>query len=125
MTNPFPVEQHPINPVVKARWVEALRSGNFKKGKGSLKENDRYCCLGVLTEIQGVNIKETYPNPEMRETSDILDKVNPGLLHNTCAILAGFNDDGFVFSNNVNRTYELPKKKNRFKQIADLIEKYL
>ncbi len=41
-------------------WVEALRSGKFKKGWGSLKHifQDKnecvHCCLGVLGEINGV-----------------------------------------------------------------------
>lgn len=38
-------------------WVEALESANYEQGKGELvvKENNniRYCCLGVLCQIQG------------------------------------------------------------------------
>jgi len=36
------------------KWVTALRSGEFKQGKSLLKTgNDEYCCLGVLSHIQG------------------------------------------------------------------------
>lgn len=38
------------HPIIK-EWVEALRSGKFKQGKGYLKADDCYCCLGVLCEI--------------------------------------------------------------------------
>ena len=34
-------------------WVAALRSGNYKQGRGQLRVNDEYCCLGVLCTIQG------------------------------------------------------------------------
>lgn len=32
-------------------WVSALRSGKYRKAKGSLKQNGGYCCLGVLTNL--------------------------------------------------------------------------
>lgn len=36
-------------------WVQALRSGEFKQGTGSLHsrpgDEDRYCCLGVACEV--------------------------------------------------------------------------
>lgn len=33
------------------KWVEALRSGEFKQVKGRLKTVDGYCCLGVVCEL--------------------------------------------------------------------------
>jgi hypothetical protein len=41
---------------LKQKWLDALRSGNYRQGQDCLKqENDRgrvwYCCLGVLAEI--------------------------------------------------------------------------
>lgn len=36
------------------KWVDALRSGEFKQSKGALKRgNNTYCCLGVACEISG------------------------------------------------------------------------
>lgn len=38
----------------KAKWCTALRSGEYKQGKGFLKTLDgEYCCLGVLAELDG------------------------------------------------------------------------
>jgi hypothetical protein len=38
---------------VKARWLDALRSGKYKQGTGALKTSDgRYCCLGVLCTVE-------------------------------------------------------------------------
>ena len=41
------------------KWVEALRSGRYKQGKGALCYNkDKYCCLGVLCEVAGLRYKK-------------------------------------------------------------------
>lgn len=44
----------------KKRWMDALRSGEYKQTRGILKWTDadgesHYCCLGVLCEIAGLN----------------------------------------------------------------------
>jgi hypothetical protein len=49
---------HMMSPELKAKWVEALRSGKFKQCRGGLVEGgfsapDAYCCLGVLWAIEG------------------------------------------------------------------------
>lgn len=36
---------------VKKQWVDALRSGRFAQGVGCLNHADKYCCLGVLSEL--------------------------------------------------------------------------
>lgn len=40
-----------LDPEVKAKWVEALRSGKYKQGRYNLHYKDTYCCLGVLCEV--------------------------------------------------------------------------
>jgi hypothetical protein len=40
---------------LKKRWVEALRSGWYRQGRGCLRRNnkgaDEHCCLGVLCDL--------------------------------------------------------------------------
>lgn len=38
---------------LKTKWLEALRSGDFKQGASALSKNGKHCCLGVLCEIAG------------------------------------------------------------------------
>lgn len=49
-----------MNKEIKEKWVTALRSSEYKKGRGRLKDTrgqeTTYCCLGVLCEIY---LKET------------------------------------------------------------------
>lgn len=44
-----------MKPEVKTIWVEALKSGEYKQGRGSLHytvgTDDLFCCLGVLCDL--------------------------------------------------------------------------
>lgn len=40
-----------MDPDVKRRWLEALRSGRYEQANGYLSINGGYCCLGVLCEV--------------------------------------------------------------------------
>lgn len=47
-----------MNKVLKSKWLKALRSGRYKQGDSYLRLSynrapARYCCLGVLAQIQG------------------------------------------------------------------------
>lgn len=43
-----------MNPDIKAQWVAALRSGEYKQGRDRLRRGDEFCCLGVLCHLAGV-----------------------------------------------------------------------
>ena len=32
-------------------WAKTLKSGKYKQGQGYLRQNDAYCCLGVLCDV--------------------------------------------------------------------------
>lgn len=42
-----------MNNEIKQRWVSALRSGEYKQARGSLRRDNRFCCLGVLCDLYG------------------------------------------------------------------------
>lgn len=48
---------HTDKPENMKLWVEALRSGEYKQGKGQLaiRKEDTFCCLGVACEIAAKN----------------------------------------------------------------------
>lgn len=96
-----------MNAQLKAKWVEALRSGKFKQGSGWLERNEAYCCLGVLCAIQDDEWKLHWTNDSMY-TESLPDYLNAGLAETDRHELAGMNDGGKPFS-----------------EIADFIEKNL
>ena len=36
---------------IATRWVEALRSGDYKQTTNALRRGDSFCCLGVLCNL--------------------------------------------------------------------------
>jgi len=53
ITNQEEFNNRPLLPLdIKTKWLEALRSGKYQKGECELLNNNKYCCLGVLCEIQ-------------------------------------------------------------------------
>lgn len=50
-----------MNAELKAKWLEALRSGKYKQGKGALRSaQNEFCCLGVLCDIVASDRWRTY-----------------------------------------------------------------
>lgn len=94
----------------KAKWIAALRSGEYKQTKGHLHDENGYCCLGVLCEVtqpedwNGFHF-DGYPNgEEFREFFGLNPREETVLIH---------MNDGF----------EQPQKP--FSAIADWIEENL
>lgn len=41
-----------MDSTLKQEWITALRSGDYKQGKGGLKSTtNSFCCLGVLCDL--------------------------------------------------------------------------
>lgn len=63
------------------KWVSALESGTFRQCTGTLcdSKNSRltYCCLGVLSKIQGRLIKNNVSYEDKSETDVSLNDDNP------------------------------------------------
>lgn len=57
-----------MNAELKTKWLEALRSGKYEQGKHYLKEGGKYCCLGVLCEVAGLEseLNSVFDTSKMR-----------------------------------------------------------
>jgi hypothetical protein len=40
-----------MNPEIKAKWLEALRSGKYERTSSFLNDGRGMCCLGVLIDV--------------------------------------------------------------------------
>lgn len=87
-----------MDPIKKAEWISALRSGNYEQGQRYLKrEGDegrsKYCCLGVLRELVQPGC-DLYEN----EQSSVLNENHAcGLSEDQQRSLARMNDFGDSF----------------------------
>lgn len=59
----------------RVKWVEALRSGEYKQGKDQLRGGDRFCCLGVACEVSGLpyNPEDGALGDEVRDWLGLVD----------------------------------------------------
>lgn len=111
-----------LPPKFKAKWLDALRSGEYKQGRGALKVErfhkttgkalkPEYCCLGVACKIVGMSDEKINDATEPSDINGDTSKI-PYLLkenNNIITKLIDFNDT----------------EKLSFKQIAKYIEKNL
>jgi hypothetical protein len=99
-----------MDPALKAKWVEALRSGKFKQGTSYLQRENKFCCLGVLLKIQGFDIMAEMPTLDDRMTVTLPSGLNGGISFEICTDLGNRNDGSFN-----HQTHNFP-------EIADYIE---
>ena len=90
-----------MNEKTKGVWLEALRSGEYKQGKGALCKNGKFCCLGVLYDVAGKrweqelgSISWSVAESESYETAYLPDSVAHkfGITYDTQRALAKMND---------------------------------
>lgn len=51
-----------MDPEIKAKWLTALRSGKYQQGQNFLQRDDKFCCLGVLCEVMGLEATKSFEN---------------------------------------------------------------
>lgn len=117
-----------MNKKVKAKWLKALRSGEYEQGAYFLKINREgeafYCCLGVLCDLYRKETGKRWDKPSdeyptfMREISALPKKVMKW---------AGIKEQSGFFAYRSGKTDSLVRlndSRKSFKQIANIIEKY-
>lgn len=107
-----------MNPEIKAKWLEALRSGEYQQGRRSLHADGSYCCLGVLCDISNL---DTWKH----RVDGIYAYFDcEGFLPSTVADWAGLESRGAYGDEEVNHLAEDNDNGKSFLEIADIIEEY-
>lgn len=119
-----------MNPEIKQRWLTALRSGEYSQTRDKLKNEQGFCCLGVLCDLyskeKGVPWEEnggvySLRNPE--DEYDCSDTEIPEFIQEWAGV--DMNPD-LVFEDNIVTCIDANDDlKLNFNEIADLIEKEL
>jgi hypothetical protein len=102
-----------MDAAIKAKWVEALRSGKYQQAQEFLKvqvtpDMCSFCCLGVLQEVlaaDGVVIGKD-EDGELLDLDEATERL--GLTEKQQLDVSNMNDDGYPFD-----------------RIADHIERHL
>ena len=124
------MEFEKLDPEFKAKWVTALRSGEYKQGRGLLYTGEAYCCLGVAGRICGIPVEKLkekhYLTPEwfrddsLKNVPEILQHDALNLNRESCVHYLGYMNDGdkHHIYNPIGRQYS-------FNEIADWIDENL
>lgn len=113
-----------LDPKTKSKWLRALRSGKYRRGRNQLRTKENtFCCLGVLCEC----LKADY-QPEDGELPRILVH-EIDFPDRAQGALASLNDgtwnDGYTREwGDAPKGYK-PQKGAPFTVIADWIKKHL
>jgi hypothetical protein len=91
-----------MNPDIKQKWVEALRSGKFKQCRKVLRNDaGEMCCLGVLREIVSPGDTSSRNGTNELPTEDFLNSVGLSNKHDDyrqeASYYASENDGGCSF----------------------------
>ena len=113
-----------MNVEIGARWIQALESGRFRKGRCSLhvtagteidEANDSFCCLGVLCRLA------------VADGVDMKVGVEPGAKAGATGLKVGYDEAYGLLPESVrewagmeHELSDLPKPVNRFRTLADM-----
>lgn len=87
-----------MDPLLKKRWINALRSQRYQQGHWCLKSLDKkYCCLGVLADVIDPTAWIGNRN-EFSWKGDMLSLPRDILSNETQLELIGMNDNYVSFS---------------------------
>ena len=99
-----------MKPHWKKKWLAALRSGEYKQGKGALRRRskgmDRHCCLGVLNDLMAPALWSESCNRDGKydygkDGSSMLSRESrnkAGLAYGETSQLIDMNDSGKRFT---------------------------
>lgn len=121
-----------MNEEIKKKWIAALTSGEYRKGKQALRDDDKFCCLGVLCDLHskenkgikrykwtdcGIYLGESQFLPiEVMKWAE-LEEDEPRVGESR---ITSFNDGVKYY---VTSDYKI--RPHSFKEIAKLIKRYL
>lgn len=116
-----------MKPEIKAKWVAALRSGEYKQGHGALRYEDSFCCLGVLCDLAAREGVGAWREDGTFATSDDSFDVSASLPPKAVGQWAGLMDPNPHVTLGVSRNAlsGLNDNGDTFAVIADLIEAHL
>lgn len=100
------------------RWCEALRSGKYVQGIGSLHNRSGYCCLGVWLEVEGV--QSTHHDANVCDSYDFGVSGETHMPNEQWASEHGVSWDDMEHCAELNDTNQ-----STFEEIADWIEENL
>jgi len=119
-----------MNPEVKKLWLDALRDGDYEQGTGQLKQNDKFCCLGVLCDLYKEHVGGTWYKGYFCSSNTLPEEssMNDSTLPSEVSAWAGISCNPDIHREGMVRVTAAEcndSMSESFAQIADRIEEVL
>lgn len=119
-----------MNADVKRAWLEALRSGEYRKGISRLRQGERYCCLGVLCDLAATASVGRWRHDDAFDDFVDDNEIVSTALPDSVIEWAELDQrspqvDGIPLVDLNDGSAYRPVRPHTFTEIADLIERYL
>jgi hypothetical protein len=101
---------------IKAKWVEALRSGDYAQCKNYLRHEGGFCCLGVLCDVAGDGRWQPSDLPDVEHYRVSDTDYNTQYLPHSLKLRCGINSD------QCDPLMTMNDEGKSFAEIADYIE---
>ena len=111
-----------MNPQIKQKWVDALRSGEYQQTQRRLHDENGFCCLGVLCDLYG---KENNVEWQHNEVDDYFYGNHGFILPSSVVEWSGIADSNPLVNGGINTLSELNDRGFTFNEIAYVIEEQL
>lgn len=112
-------------------WIEALRSGEYKQGRGKLEDRIGHCCLGVACKLFAPNyttgsdgfLAGLIPD-SIAGAPEWLTHINSDFYEKVGVNLSQLNDGGTVLIFGTDNLYRVGEYVDRctFEEIADALQ---
>lgn len=106
----------------RKKWVDALRSGEYEQGRGFLCKEEKYCCLGVLCEVAGIQRQLVHVFTTINAGISVYEGRGPKLPPQAALDFVGLSSDIGMFLGGEGTLVEMNDDGVSFLTIADLIE---
>lgn len=115
---------------IKAKWIAALRSGSYQQGTETLRAKNKYCCLGVLCDVDGAEWRERSPASHVFIALGMGDAELEGNYCNEIGISKEEQDLLMAMNDGTANSREAAKwgiesRRHTFAEIADWVEEHL
>jgi hypothetical protein len=107
-----------MNQEIKKKWLIALKSDKYEKGKHFLFKDNKYCCLGVLCDIYAIEYK--LDNTQIKLLSN--DNENK-ILSSEVVCWSGLNEKNpSLYFPNLTSIAEINDNSETFEEVIKIIE---
>ena len=111
-----------MNPQIKQKWLNALRSGEYQQTQRYLRKEDGFCCLGVLCDLY---IKENNVEWQHNEVDGYFYENHSFIPPSSVVEWSGSAEKRTKLYGKIGTLARLNDKGSTFNEIADVIEEHL